>query len=876
VDEQTRRQITWVIIIGLALALVVVVGQRRTEVRRMVATLATGSPGERVEAVRTLVARQKLPEALEDQPRWVQDNAVAAVALVGTNRAMTQLIASIHLLDAPVADRASAYLVCEAERSIGPLVEAMQDKDADVRAATVAPLTKIGEPVIPSLLELVDAWDDYVRDGVVGVFAGIGAPVTTKCITIMKKTQPGPDQSDAAFLRGKDTAQRALEAMRVPAMAPIVQELLTSDEPELRGTACAMLGVIVDQSVETPIAPEDAHEAVAPLLQHLTTDPAWAVRRKAATALGKLQALGRDEPGVVSTLVAHLGPGTERRPEVRAAAAEALGKIKAVEAAGPLVHLLMTARQGATQEIATALERLGPGAIPSLLSALNSPDAEVRRVATETLAEIGTTEAAVPLASQLADPEAAIRRVAANALKGIATPQVVPQLVRALEDSDWQVYHAASEALSGVGRPAVPHLVAMLAPENPRVNRMASLALQRIGRAAIPDLVAALRSENAHTRQWAAIALGSIGGDVVEPVTRLLQDEAAPLSNRTAAAAALGRTHMSSAIEPLIKAAGSPHPALQVAALGALNEVGADEATESLVAALSAPSEYVREVAMELLRDWRRGEVNKLLQEVVTSGSLDSQRRAAIILAYQASPAANILLSQVLSSPVGKEAATLDDLRPILESAVQDASVSPELRHQAIISLGYIGQEQSLSVLEPFLAADNPFLASAGRAVAMIGKAAHERHQQLLLKQRGRGEVVAPEAVGRAARMLLNVFKDATDKQLRLQAAAALSLMGAQPVEMLIESLSTAPDQLKPWIAAILGAIGKPASEPLMEARGEADDDPELQAWCAAALQLVGDAQALEILAALPEEQQPNPEKVEAGQEILDKMRAAQ
>ncbi len=885
-DEQTRRQITWVVIISMLLILVVMVGQRRAEMGRMTRILATGSPSQRVRAVRTLVSRQKLPDALEDQPRWVQDNAVTAVKMVGTDRAMAQLISSMHLLDQPVSERAAAYLVSEGERAIGPLVEALQDKDADVRASATAPLIQIGPPTIPSLLKLVDAWDAYVRDGVVAVFAGIGRPVTDKLIMIMKApdsmhmlmamgvADPNRKLTDAGFLRAKDTAQRALQTMKVPAIEPIIAQLLTGEDAELRGTACSMLGVIIDQSVDTPIALEDAHKAVAPLLSRLTSDRSWVVRRKAASALGMLQKSGQKEIGVVSTLIAHLKPSIEPQPEVRAAAAEALGKIGAVEAAQPLVHLLMTARQGATQEIAGALERLGVSAIPALTATLTSPDVEVRRVATETLAEIGTTAAAVPLASRLSDPEPVIRRVAANALKGIATAQVVPQLIRALGDSDWQVYHAAGEALAGVGTPAVPHLVAMLAPENPRVNRMAALALQQIGPAAIPALVEALRSQNAHTRRWAAITLGAVGGDVIKPVRQLLEDETAAVSSRAAAAIALGKTGLPAAVDPLIKAARSQHVELRVAALRALAETEAEEATEVLVNALTASSRQVREVAMELLKDWHRGDIDKLLGNLARSKDVDAARRAGIVLAYHASPEANELLGEVLGSMADTATRTkLNEVRPILEQAAQDSSIDAELRRQAIISLGYIGQEQSLKVLEPFLVPTDPFVVPAAKAVAMIGKATYERQRKLAVAQH-KTEVATTKSVEQAARLLLEVFTNTSDNQLRLHIAAALCSMGGEPVDVLVKMLNTAPEPLRPWIAAILGAIGKPATEKVLSAYSKTTD-AELRTWYAITVQLSGDIQALRMLQlSSTEEQTIDESKVREGEQILRKILA--
>jgi HEAT repeat protein len=666
--------------------------------------------------------------------------------------------------------------------------------------------------------------------------------------------------------------------MKVPAIGPIMTELLPSQRPEVRGTACTMLGVIIDQSLAPPIAAAEATKTVQPLLDRLVTDEAWSVRRKAASALGMLGKLGRADATIVNALIGHLDVAAETQPEVRAASAEALGKLVATQAAPALVHALMTGRQGATIEIATALQRLGPPAVPSIVAALSSSDAEVRRVATNTIAEIGTKVAAVPLASQLKDPDPVIRRIAAKALvdTAVLAPQVVPQLVAALMDSDWQVYHSVEQALGNVGAPAAVALVQMLGPDNPRVNRMASLALQKIGQVSISPLAAALQSPNAHARQWAAITLGAIGGDAVEQAGKVLLNVTVPVASRIAAAAALGYTGAKFAVQPLAQAAKDPQPDLRVAILRALAQVGADEGTTTLVNGLTDPSVAVRETAMELLKRWARADVATQLKQVASGGDADAKLRATIALAYQGSPDALGPVGDILGSNVQADAG-LADLRGVVETAAQDATLQPALRQEAILSIGYIGQEQSLSVLQPFLTDDSPYLVTGARSVALIGKAAYQRLQQEQLKAGGR-PVTAATNKSEAASMLLDLFLKTGNEQTRLEAAGALSMMGDQAAYPLIASFGSAPDTLKPWIAAALGAVGKPAAEALSTARGDAlkVNNADTVAWVTASMELVGDAQHMFMIKHLPENQQPDRTKVDESRKILDRIREAQ
>ena len=81
-------------------------------------------------------------------------------------------------------------------------------------------------------------------------------------------------------------------------------------------------------------------------------------------------------------------------------------------------------------------------------------------------------------------------------------------------------------------------------------------------------------------------------------------------------------------------------------------------------------------------------------------------------------------------------------------------------------------------------------------------------------------------------------------------------------------------DQILRNIAATLAAIGKPATDPVLDVRGTTKA-PGQKAWCVAALQLIGDAQALDLIKHLADDEQPDPARVAEGQKVLDRLRAA-
>ncbi|MFW5866749.1 MAG: HEAT repeat domain-containing protein, partial [Armatimonadota bacterium] len=211
-DQDTRRQITWIAIAALVISLVVIVAHRSTEMDSLLKTIAERPQPARVNAARTLIEQQRLAEALERQPRWVQDLAVEAAASVGTELAIEQLIAAKPGVDAPVAERVDAFVTSLNVRAVGPLVLALQDKDGAVRGAASGPLKAIGEPAVVSLIPLIDVYDNAVRGLVSTTLGGIGEPAVEPLLTVMKQQQPGPDQGPAAFRRAKGAAQAAFEA----------------------------------------------------------------------------------------------------------------------------------------------------------------------------------------------------------------------------------------------------------------------------------------------------------------------------------------------------------------------------------------------------------------------------------------------------------------------------------------------------------------------------------------------------------------------------------------------------------------------------------------------------------------------------------------
>ncbi len=852
-DEITRRQITWIVIITAALSLLVYAGGQRRLVPDALEQLSRGNLAQQIAAIQVLAERGKVAEALKEQPRWVQVATVKALLQIATPQAVQQLAETVPLLDEPVAKWATEALASYGRLAIGPLVECMQNKDGGVRAAATGPLIKIGgtpeggEAVIAAVSPFMGAYDDYVRAGVTTVLSALGKPAAPVAINMLLRDRPAPDQTSAAFTRAQDCAVEILVAMKEPALEPIIAQLVPHRREKVRAIAALMLGRIAGG-----LGPK-AGAAVPPLLR-LIADDNWSVRRRAAAGLGELGPQGQ-LPEVLAALTARLQDNTE----VKAAAVKSLGMIAAPSSASALVQTLLVNREGVGQDLVTALQSLGPAALPALTSALAAGDVGARELATQAVARIGTPAAVPLLAARLSDPAVTVQRVAAAALETQATPEIAGALSQALGSPDPLVYGAVSRAFLYLGAQAVPPLIARLGSGDPRVALVATEALTAVGPPAVPALAEALRSSNAFTREWAAVALGELGRSALPATVAILQDGAAPVEAREAAAEALGRSRLPEAVAPLSEAAMAAAFSLRRAALQALAETRQPDASTALVKAIADSDGAIAMAALRLLLDWQVGDTDKQLRGVLTSGDEQAQRRAAIALAFHASPGATPLLGALFGTPAAAATSDGSEIAPILNRTASDPAASPELRRLAIIGLAYSGSRDSVDTLNAFLTPHDPLAPTAARALGILGGRLSDRG--------GASETAAQAAVDR----LMQVFEQTNDDSLRLQAATALSLMRGAPVADLLSKLNTVPEPLKPWIAAILGAIGKPANEGAMRERGR---ETVAKAWASASVFLIGDPESLKFLQRLPASEQPEREKIQAARALYDRIMA--
>jgi HEAT repeat protein len=880
-EAEPRSRIGTVVTVIIIVIIGVIIWQRRTEMHRLLHRIEVGTPDEQMRAVRRFVEKETLPDAMEEAPRWVQENTVTALERMADHKALEQMIAAKSLLDAPVEARCNRILVRIGRPAIDVLVDSLKDKDAAIRGAAVAPLQQIGEPVVKPVLALADAWDQYVRDAVRDVLAVVGEPAMPELMRIVYQYEPPAGKSAAKHLRRRDTAIRTIEAMRAPAISSLIAGL-TRPEPEIRGAIVTMLGHIADQSIAGPLAAAEAVRVIKPLLAALE-DPEWTVRRKAAEALGPMFAKTVASPTpdglnpliahlktpdvpsrVTSTLIKHLD---DARAEVKAAAAQSLGLVGDPVAAEPLVRTLMEKPGGAWKELGLALQRIGNQAVPAVSRALGSPNEDVRILATGVLANIGGKETIEPLARALADPNVEVRRLATDALRTSADARAVQYLVRALEDEDWHVYVAARDALVHIGQPAVPALVEVFrkrAATDERVALLAQQALTRIGKPAIPALIEELTSPNAKAREWAAIALGEIGSQARGPLLEVLASSpSAPA--RAAAADALGRSGSREAVPQLQDAAKDPDPAVRLSVVTALDALRDERGATTLVASLRDSDAQVRQAAMLSLRSWPTKTAGDLLSRMLADPSLEVRCRAAIALmgkgglielVARGTSATGVVVGQgtdTLAEAVGKWLAAPDKASLVATtlSAVQQVKDLPGLQASPEVKELWSALEASRRRVTP----EN--LAMADRAARKVNELpALRKHRAVRVLQEAIKDPSLTAELRQYAAIALGISADPAaapalsgliaDRQYTKIAAVALSRMSDAGVNTLVELLASKDEYVRLWASTALVEIGNPAIRALGDVLRAQDETAAVAAI--AALGAIGSPAVGELL----------------------------
>ena len=546
-------------------ALRVLIGAGRTVVEPLVAMLSDEQANLRMHAALALgelhaeEAAPVLVSALDDPDENVRFHAIEALGRIGAVDSvdpLSKIAASDNFF---LAFAAIEALGKTDDARVAPLMVSLLDQEL-LRPAAIETLAAIGDedcvpdlaralnspgadagPIASALLKIHGRYEDglgagsfivdAVQDGVnadglsrVAEAAGRGDQHRPAAVTVLgwlgraALDRLVPMLGEAALHKPLTDSIVAIGADAVP---PLIDQL-NAAAPAVRAAAADLLGRIGDRG------------AVPALLDALDDANADVVA-SAAAALGALGASAAVDSLIL--LFAHQS-ATVRRA--------AVASVNAIGAAGTPIKVRALVAGGDSRTRECAIRVAGyygfDDCITAIVHALHDQDDDVRRAAIEQLPVLDGVNAVELLECALRDETARNRAAAAHALRLVDDPRAGIALRAALADADhWVRYYAA-----------------------------ASLGEARFGSDAADDLAALARTDAAnHVRIAAITALGAMHGVLAAKVAaELIEDADDDLA--IAAVGVLGGVHRHDAHHWLTRAARSPRPTVQLAAIRAL------------------------------------------------------------------------------------------------------------------------------------------------------------------------------------------------------------------------------------------------------------------------------------------------------------------
>jgi HEAT repeat protein len=456
------------------------------------------------------------------------------------------------------------------------LVAALDDPDPNVRVAAAENLGKIGDPrALPHLLKVLEGGDLWLKFTVLDALALIGAPVPLDVLepllreSLLKRAiydclgAVGDAECLPLLLIGvqeqvknaREAAAVALVRLRARLAPDVAAQLVDRPLKALKGSVDAeglftsLHGTdqgVLDALVQIVGIIGDARAVPGLLgvsrLERLRGSCLQAFRGVGAAALPQLLSRFPSAPGseraFMALLFGELGLAqgvsllleglTDDTPELRAACAQALGKLAPVGVSRHIERLLDDPYAEVREAALEALRRLGaqePAELARLCAELaQSARPERRRDAALLLPNLADGERLSLLAK---DEDASVRTAAVASLARVDLPQALGHLVMALADEEPQVRIAAALALGELGGSEVlePLLLA-LNDSDPWVQTAALKGLAALGdAAALPGVTALLAEANGPVLIAGLSALAAVGGaGSLAPVRAALAD----------------------------------------------------------------------------------------------------------------------------------------------------------------------------------------------------------------------------------------------------------------------------------------------------------------------------------------------------------------
>ncbi len=292
------------------------------------------------------------------------------------------------------------------------------------------------------------------------------------------------------------------------AVAAVAEATLDADE-NVRSQACRTLSDLRQPLVGRPHG----------LVRNRLRDDHASVRAAAANALGRVG--NADDVSGLRVALRDSNQG------VTVEAAIALGRLRDRIAIPALIEILRSGTQATRVAAAEALGRMrDPSAVPSLIEHLGYPDSIVRGEVMRSLSKLGDRRALVPLLALALDEDPLIQTFVPFTASKLYTPADFTRMASDLQSNEPEIRTAAAFSLGLAGeKRSIPLLRDGLRDPDHRVRMGCMSALGLLGtKDAISEIEDLLRNDpNPQVRDSAKVALAMVKIDASTLASRLIQ-----------------------------------------------------------------------------------------------------------------------------------------------------------------------------------------------------------------------------------------------------------------------------------------------------------------------------------------------------------------
>ena len=777
---------------------------------------AAYSPDElrRVEHVDRLVANRAagLDELLEmlDDPSWMVRRAVVAALAASGTVAVAPLCQSLLARrdsEARIAATVDTLAALSGDADVAlvaMLGEIGAADDADVDTAVLADVVQIlgrrrTTAGLPAVVTLTRHPDDNVAVAAIEALGRIGGHAAVDSLVDAVQSRNFFRTFPAIDLLGRTGDPRAV--------APLMTLL---PEPPYAVEAARALGRTGDLA------------AVTPLLGLLAGDAGAAIR-VAARALDDLCQRHRERLGsgeaVREAIRRSGGEGPVRRlilaldeadPLEQAAICFVLGALRDPSAVPALTRLLDGSRPVA-EAAGDALRRLGPGAEAHVLHGIREGDVTHRRAL---LPLVSRASSAGDVTHCLGDADPEVRALACDALARLGTTALVGTLFPLLADANPRVSYAAMASIQSLGSHEAERLAVQAARSNDaRVRRAGLRILSYCGSAiATEDFLSARTDPDERVRESAIQGLAFID----DPrAIQALFDAAGDPSERMRAVAmrSLGQCSGDVRVSAyLLPGLNDPAAWVRYYACQALGRLAFEPAAAAIIGLLSDPAGQVRVAAVEALSSLKSELAIAPLRAAALDDDSDMQRAAIIGLG------------------VSRRAEVL----PLILAAA--ASADPATRLVALSVVAGFPAPEVVPALRA--AASDPSESVRTAAIGFLahrpGVAATRALSDLLRTAQAPAQVLDALSTGVEGRVvgLVSALEEADDETAAALTSALARLRGPNATAALLGVMTGPNVAARKAAASVLGALATREALAVLQRGAKEDPEREVRQIC--------------------------------------------